>query len=369
MPAPLRPDALKVGVIVDWARSSRGSYWQELLARLNDGGLANVTTTYPLADLILAPSDGSRKFLTQSLDVLIINWDAANGDPEFGSHSTQRWLDHRRPEIMLWIRRNGGILIIEGQAVLSVPSQPAFDALVGKGELPVCGAEDQLNPMKQKERMKGKCRKTKWMQRMKGFEDLPDEFTVQGRPTHDMLFPGTARNLLTAHISDTRWENVLYRGWFRKKLPRGDTFPWISIVETADRPRGKNQSTMKVAKLGKGAVFATTMFLATTQQDELVRSMLGYFGHTEHILGPTATAERLRTAVKYALPFIAALGLGYFTNFAEFVLDHFGISHADNGAITSVVKILVVPVGLIVFEIGLRLFRLVRSSVRDFIGY
>lgn len=339
------------------------------MKELDDTGLLpNVRTNYPLADLIVAPPAAASKFLTQDLDVLIVNWDAANGDPEFGSHLAQRWLGHRRSELLMWVR-DGGLLVIEGQAVFSVPAQPAYDALVGSDELPVCGAEDPLNPMKQALRMGARCRKTGHMPKEKGFEQIPEVLTVGGNPTHEQLFPGASAKLLTAHISTTNWQAVLYRGWFRRTVASARTLPWMPIVETADRRRGRNHATIVVARVGEGAIFASTLFLATTKQHDLVRAILKCSRSTEHLPQPAALGERMRKGVKYVLPALAGLALGYLTGLAGQLLTLLGVPHVTGDMLSEGVKLLFVPLGMLVFEVILRLIRFARTTVRDFIGY
>ncbi len=268
----------------------------------------------------------------------------------------------------MWVR-DGGLLVIEGQAVFSVPAQPAYDALVGSDELPVCGAEDPLNPMKQALRMGARCRKTGHMPKEKGFEQIPEVLTVGGNPTHEQLFPGASAKLLTAHISTTNWQAVLYRGWFRRTVASARTLPWMPIVETADRRRGRNHATMVVARVGEGAIFASTLFLATTKQHDLVRAILKCSRSTEHLPQPAALGERMRKGVKYVLPALAGLALGYLTGLAGQLLTLLGAPHVTGDMLSEGVKLLFVPLGMLAFEVSLRLIRFARTTVRDFIGY
>jgi hypothetical protein len=46
-------------------------------------------TNYRIADLIVAPGSAANEATLNSINaeqVLVVNWDAANGDPEFGAH-------------------------------------------------------------------------------------------------------------------------------------------------------------------------------------------------------------------------------------------------------------------------------------------
>ena len=137
---------IKVGIITDWERRQRGSAWREALEATE---LDLDITDYPIADLITSklPTDSEKLKTIDREDVLILNWDVANGDPEFGSHLCQRWLDHRRPELISWVKK-GNILLIESQTTLGVPCQAAYDAAVGRKELPASIAHDPRNPAK-----------------------------------------------------------------------------------------------------------------------------------------------------------------------------------------------------------------------------
>jgi hypothetical protein len=79
----------RIGVVADWDRSSRGNGWTALLQDLDKELFPNEATTYPLANLIMEPPKADDPASIRSIrkqDVVIINWDAANGDPEFGAH-------------------------------------------------------------------------------------------------------------------------------------------------------------------------------------------------------------------------------------------------------------------------------------------
>jgi hypothetical protein len=135
-------EALNVIVLADWQRCYRQQFWQDVLDLINQRSLAPpvVCRVYRLADeLAIATSQRSApdssctceanlseyaesSFVEelQKCQVLIVNWDAVNGDPDFGADITLRWFEVRRPEIWDWVEEKGGILLIEGQAIYSV---------------------------------------------------------------------------------------------------------------------------------------------------------------------------------------------------------------------------------------------------------
>jgi hypothetical protein len=139
-----------------------------------DAFVPNEVTIYPLADLLPGvPTSGSTANLQtiHEEQVLIFNWDAINGDPEFGSHSAMHWIQHHRPEILLWIS-DGHVLIIEGQATLGVPCQQAYDATVGPGELLTSVLDEPHKPLEFKTRIGAECLKTRHFPEERGFANL-----------------------------------------------------------------------------------------------------------------------------------------------------------------------------------------------------
>jgi hypothetical protein len=380
----------RIGVIVDWKRCPRGSGWESILKKIDKPGVfPNRRTDYALADLIVVEDRGPASIHAsiQEQDVLIINWDAANGDPAFGAHLALRWLEHRHREILLWVRQ-GNVLIIEGQAVLGVPYQQAYDALVGPGELPVCGPEDPQNPLLHlHRRMKDKCRKTKHAPKEGGFEGVPETIKVRGSPPFEKMFPGFAPELLTPSLRYLPWNEFLYRGWFRRVLPVRRKLPWVSILETADRGRWKNHSTMKVTRLDQGAIFATTMFLATTDQVDLVLAMLKCAGgRVDHLPRPTPIVEWMRERWKLILTLsAAAVGITAYNQYL------FGLvnplvqpivaalspeSPASNqqaawnpGTLNAAIKVALVPVGMLLFYAAELFVVKALKWVKDFAGY
>ena len=367
----------RIGIVADWGRSSRGNGWTALLRDFDRELFPNEATNYPLAALIMEPPRADDPASIRGIrkqDVVIINWDAANGDPEFGGHLALRWLEHRLPEILLWVR-DGHVLIIEGQAVLGVPCQQAYDALAGPGELPVCGPEDRRNPLKQANRWGGECRRTKRMPTEGGFADVPEKLEVRGSPTHETMFPGLAAELLTPHIRRINWSKTLYRGWFRRVIPGTRELPWVSIVETANRKRWRNHSTMQVAKLGSGAIFATTMFLATTRQEELVLAMLNCaHKRTSDLPTPASGVEWLRKRWAIVLAVFAGGLAGYLAGLVDPWIQDVRLRFdalvpgLGQDALKTSVRLVLVALGIALFELLRRLVVQAKKWLKDVIG-
>jgi hypothetical protein len=363
-------NAFKVGVITDWRRVARASSWPALFGELKNDGLHVTVTEYPIADLLTAdPAIANQPALhnIRDEDVIVINWDAVNGDPDFGAHLALRWLEHRQPEVLIRLRK-GSILIMESQAVLGVPCQAAYDAAAGKGELPVSGPCDPQDPMKFIKNTGAKCRKTRHFPKSGAFEDVPDHLGVRGTPNSKDMFPGTASNILVNELKGLNWQDILYRGWFRRLLFRSRRLKWVSIIGTANRGRFRNHSVMQVAKVSRGAIFATTMMLATTGQKELVRAIVECAGgNTSHLPIPAPKLEKLRAYWKRAVSLAGGAIVGYF--FSDELLAAAGLGALEQDLAKGVLVLLFGAIGGGLFEILHHLIRWSRKWWRDFVGY
>ena len=369
-----RDGELRVQVVGDWGRCSRGNFWPELLAELNDRRLVpNVASVYPLADWTWHPAPGKLRqqlvrvpgdsLLMQLIDrdVLILNWDVANGDPDFGADLALRWFSHRRPEILHWVRERGGILIIEGETRLGVPSQASYDALLGAMQVEVCGEEDQFRPRRQVERNGTHCKMTSRAR-------VPSQIGTSASPfihlqdltaskrTFEEMFPGAAGRMLSPFLSTGDWQ-LLYRGWFRWNPFIRKRLPWVPFVRTADRKF--DHPTMLVAKHGLGAVFVSTMFLASSKQTELVEAILRCHGDVARLPDPPRRIVFLRRwVISNAIPLIAAV--------AAVVLGRqLGWGVVGGNEMLSFAILAVLGVGVaILAELGKRL----RAILRDMSG-
>lgn len=299
-------EELRIQIVGDWSRCRRGNSWLDVLKDLDRRRLIpNTADVYPLADWVWQPVPDRRRQRTTPVPgesllqilfdthVLILNWDVANGDPDFGADLAMRWLTHRRPELLHWVREHGGILIIESETRLGVPAQGAYDALLGESQVVVCGEEDPLKPRRQIERNGSQCKMTGRARTPTYFTHLKNLSARQR--SFDEMFPGIAGRILSPFLSVGPWQ-VLYRGWFRWNPFKRTRLPWVPFVKTADRRF--NHPTMLAAKLGRGAVFVSTMLLASSGQSELIEAMLRCHGDVDRLPDPP---RRIRYIRKWVL--------------------------------------------------------------------
>lgn len=62
---------------------------------------------------------------------IVVNWDALNGDPVYGSDVAQSFFRHYRPDLVRWLQR-GKLLVLEGQHAAETAVRAAYEAVVEK---------------------------------------------------------------------------------------------------------------------------------------------------------------------------------------------------------------------------------------------
>lgn len=273
------PLHVSVAVLKD-RRYARKCHWDaEFFAKVEHRGSIKVRSldVFTLSD---DSRDDEPHLLAElhKYQVLIVNWDAANGDPDFGSDYVLGWFAHRRPEILRWVR-SGNVLIIEGQCYLSAVAQRAYDALLGPREVRVSGRTERTEVGEQPadveaQRVGQECRlvgkATRWFMAKQTLR-----YAGERSISYTDLFPAeTAGKILTNELKDQAWD-MLYRGWFRRDT-LGRRFYWHRLVETSTH--WPNFPTLLGARHHNGTIFASTMFLASHGQVDLVVAMLNCAG-------------------------------------------------------------------------------------------
>ncbi len=153
---------------------------------------------------------------------------------------------------------------------------------------------------------------TKQARQSRLFGLLPRNLVAIGDRDHDQMFPpDTAGKLVARFLRRGQWP-MLYRGWFRRQPLRRRRLGWVPIARTAGRRF--NHPILLVARSGAGAVFASTMLLASSRQLGLIEAMLDTHGNADLLPTPWRLSTWLsRHKLDVLLPLLVAIGLGVST--------------------------------------------------------
>ena len=217
---------LRVVILIDRARASRRRrcFWGDILK----------SPSYDLRHriklhLLSISDDLNRKrnpaltlFSPDKTDVIVVNWDAINGDPVYGSDRSFCFLQHYRPDMLDWLSQ-GGLIIVESQGASWSPVQMSYDCITSmfdNSSVVVCsdmwtlGDRAGLHPASSKNPL------------VSGLQDADLELSPSGLWARKPWFP---RKYLEANIQSLRnarrHQQYLYRGWFTKW-----TDDWTPVV-------------------------------------------------------------------------------------------------------------------------------------------
>jgi hypothetical protein len=131
-----------------------------------------------------------------------------------------------------------------------------------------------------------------------------------------------------------------------------------------------------VAKIEGGAIFATTMCLASTEQARLVYSMIScHGGKTAHLPDQNSFLLNIRSYWKTILSGSSGAIAGYLvaqsTDAVNILTGYFPWSGSILGGenLTTAFKVALVPLGMAFFEAGRRIWRSTKLLFMDFVGY
>jgi len=135
------------------------------------------------------------------------------------------------------------------------------------------------------------------------FRRVPNALEASDKPNREMMLPGRADSKLSILLSDEHWD-ALYRGWFRYKVSPS-TFTWTPFVSVGKVLRRR---TMMMTKHGSGAIFASTMYLASSEQTELIAAILQCHQATNELATPTSLRQKARDIlIKYGVPLVVGI--------------------------------------------------------------
>jgi hypothetical protein len=238
---------MKIAVIVDDldADRRRRCFWEERLDTLP-------AVEYELVSL-LEKMDNRKFFDVYSYDVVIFNWCVLDGALMYSSDRVQKIVSFYDDHFVQFVRK-GGILIMEDQPKRWRPVQEAYDILL-PGEVRVIPRETQV--FGSKVIVNQRLRKHPLIQ------NLPSTLhSAYAHPADESWFPAestSARSIQELHPTKA------YAGAFQRWRP-----DWLPLLYTED----ETHPVMLVKTDGLGLWVATTMFLASSNIDELVESLI-----------------------------------------------------------------------------------------------
>lgn len=202
----------QVTVIVDNIVQGLGrrSYWGYYFSSKDNGG-ANPYASYDIRYLSLSESLGNGSnpiqelFDYQKSQVVIINWDAINGDPLYNADKALNLLKHYAKDMDAWVEL-GGVVIVECQESSRELTEEAYRLFTEDGRYPFHiknGKEhhDKLSlnqGLHEHPLLKGLTT-----------EHTPDKNFVKNRP---VMYPRTKG---TAKLEDERWTEKIFFGVVR----------------------------------------------------------------------------------------------------------------------------------------------------------
>lgn len=276
-----RVHRLATVVLVDRRRlrRRRQCFWAEFLRRDDRLRCRTKARYYSIADAIKRQKNPAVRLFSQT-DVIVVNWDAINGDPVYGSDVALQFFRHYQPDMLDWLQK-GGLLIVESQGISWSPAQMPYDAVVEALEgssVQVCGTKWSLgtqvhvNPEYRQDRV---C------------SDLEeDAFRIDpnGLWARKRWFP---KRFLNSHVQSLqfvrRHHRHLYRGWFE-----GWSDDWTPVLLAGDAKTAAKHNQKRAVLLYRpvrssdasegppaiGYVVLSTLFLASSGLTGLVANLL-----------------------------------------------------------------------------------------------
>jgi hypothetical protein len=199
-------------------------------------------------------------FEKDETDIIVVSWNALNGDPAFGADKAQALFKHYIPDIAAWIRK-GGIILVEAQHACLVPMQEVYDIFSRCFPGSNIKVTDQHHGIEEPLKINPGNRDH---QVLKGVQDnsLSARHDSLGRKIKWFSTIATAsiREWTSAHGSVYSGWFETYEGWESLILTRGD-HP-VMIYRTA----GEGNSV--------GACVLTTMYIASSEFEQLIENLL-----------------------------------------------------------------------------------------------
>jgi len=256
----------KIGIVVEGGGktekgvpATRENSWDEIVDRFKEFGV-KITKFDTIGPAKLKD--------VQKYDVIIIKWDAANGDHNFGSDDIANQLEHNKPDLKEFIK-NGGVLIVECQSNNWLPSQKTYDVILNSlGSIKVY--DDQPSSTGFYVRRVGLPHTSIFKQDYSVNDDHPILKNLS-----EKIYPLPNLNKkqepwfkpldsVSSDVLCKTYPNKVYVGWFTSFSRE-----WRPLLYDEDH----EHAVMIWRPFGKGAVIASTMFLASSFIPQLLRNV------------------------------------------------------------------------------------------------
>jgi len=275
----------RVVVIVDWPHRQRRVGWSDALrsaerqgkVQVLNGGPTLVSLAAETSKVEAGPSPAVPwVWPERQFDILIVNWDAANSDPWYGSHLTLECLRHFRSDILAWVE-TGGVLVLDGQTAAHRPVQEAYDAVLGSGELRL----DKMYDIMERRRFHDLLGYQ--LQLDAGNRDHPliaglsgDNFCARLEERDELAQSIYSVAPIAAEQAESASQGPLYRGWFKKRPQAiASRLRWRTLAWSKRETHPKRRPILLCAPHGKGAIVASTMMLGYCVPPRFVSNLFG----------------------------------------------------------------------------------------------
>ena len=260
----MRAHEIRVCILIDSsnARQRRKCFWPQALQEWQKPGALGSRLVWQEVALQEVVAQGKHLDLRQ-YDVVVVNWDLLNGDPVFLSDRSQLIARHYATDLRHFVRR-GGLAIVECQAVMWSPCQPAYDCIITAAGLPGLRVVDSSSV--------GFGFSVRPEKRLLGHHPfLPEALGQLVRPVESEWslrgdwFPESSVSMrVLQEFEGTR--NRMYSGAFARTRKR----EWLPLLFAED---GRHPVACLYHERDEGAYLATTMYLAAANVSELLRPM------------------------------------------------------------------------------------------------
>ena len=259
---------------------ARVCFWPDIKLRKvsQSGSELPVPEVYSVAELPRSDE------LFSNTALMIVNWDAANGDPLYRGDATLTYLRTRGRVPLKRFLDNGGVLLIESQTAQSRPVQESYDAIFSEREVTVGTIEeDELAAGAEAHILHS----AKDHPIVSAFGDTERVFFDAAVGLDANIFVNVPSQLKTASSlrgSDGDVAQKLWFGWFTLW-----TSEWMPLLYVRLRTNDRYPVLLCKAS-GKGLIILSTMWLSVAQHP--LASRVAEVAMSDDLLGEALKVQR-----------------------------------------------------------------------------